>query len=798
MSAGNWVILALVAAAAAAPVITNIDNIPLNEARAWAPGTAAPAGWAGTLPIPTPMRPDSDRIIWRAVSVRAPTTIHDDTLFNTIIIDGLELNTVTPQFALVAHNSECTTAVIGANLLAQTTLAFVGSATQYSINVLPPTVGGVATRLDQIADLPYLCYKLGTGDWQNSNIMVGWTDLCLGDATSQGSGLTDPLTDLCHNIADTTLPIGSVDIPSAGASLTVTSVENSDRNSPFFMERRGRIRCCGWRNEFPVGATLGTQTLARRYGLCINPNITSCCGESLNVNSRILHSGGAGKPFDKFREKCCFKGNFPLSPTDIGTALAPAATRTAGEQPRVAFLDGWCPCTIARVDDYCNSQLPVDGYTNLCCTDTKYNELNPTATATTKWGRCYDGIRTKCCNTGELYDPGTSQCCKVNGVQSVNTLCPCNDGTHCGLNQTCCRQWTPQPLEATLSDTTPSRSRCSPYVNYPAGTSSAAQPCVGQCIDNRFHICCNGVVCINGIEKCCNDTCCNRFNQHCTPAGLRSSSSRNNFRDFRIGYDTCTTIEALTPDRGILAFLIPIVLLTAIFICYAISFFFARRVNALTPLTAYQKGIFAIASIIVLFMLPFIFAGTLYKYALLVMWGCFFTIIVSMSPYPLLYVIAALVHAVLLIYYIDPFYGNELLTLSHSKPLPNEFLTTSGVGFNGILHSISSIWNTRDVSTGAITENGLRCTALYLFWFNRDPAVEDRVRWDNPAKPTFGYCSRDYGMILYIFGGLSIILMYFLFFLTLITHLRNVLISKADRLGGAILDVDVPTGSVYN
>jgi len=403
----------------------------------------------------------------------------------------------------------------------------------------------------------------------------------------------------------------------------------------------------------------------------------------------------------------------------------------------------------------------------------------------------------KCCNTGQIYDPGTFQCCVVSGLQSVNAQCPCFDSTHCGLNQTCCQQQFPLPIEITTTPTgTP---LCSPYVNFPSGgtsvlpASNQVQPCLGQCIDLRFQICCNGVACINGLERCCNSTCCNRYNQHCAIGALRSgtANSRNNYNEFRAEYYTCTTIEALTPDRATMAFLHPIVMLVAIFVSFATSFFFARRANAMIPLTAYQKGMFAIASICVVFSLPLIFAGSLYKYALVIMWICFFTIIVALTQIRGLYITAAVFHVVLLIYLIDPFYGNELLTLAHTRAVPGASFNVSGVGFNGILHSINSIWRNPDNTSMPL---GLRCTNFYLGWFTRDPNVEDRQRFDNPDKPTFGYCSRDYGMILYIFSGLTIILVYFLFFLTLITHMRSILIGKADRLGGTTIDFDVPAG----
>jgi len=128
---------------------------------------------------------------------------------------------------------------------------------------------------------------------------------------------------------------------------------------------------------------------------------------------------------------------------------------------------------------------------------------------------------------------------------------------------------------------------------------------------------------------------------------------------------------------------------------------------------------------------------------------------------------AIIVLGICLIYLIDPFYGNEILTLAEDRRPP---LFNGVHGYSGVLSSLAMH-----------TINGqTACTTWYDF-FSRDVATEDQLRWDNPAKITFGFCARDWMTFLSIFSGLLIIVVFVLFFVTLITHIRNTLFEKAQK-----------------
>ena len=161
---------------------------------------------------------------------------------------------------------------------------------------------------------------------------------------------------------------------------------------------------------------------------------------------------------------------------------------------------------------------------------------------------CQEG----CCDTGEVYDPGASQCCTISGVQSLNSPCPCETDLDCAGGGTeslttssggmvCCTQTSPQLNAAyystvRLQSTNALASRCNIYAHYPTGTGTAnAAICLGTCIDTQYRACCNGVACNREYEQCCNNTCSNIFTDECTVA-IQSATdgSPNNYREYLV------------------------------------------------------------------------------------------------------------------------------------------------------------------------------------------------------------------------------------------------------------------------
>jgi hypothetical protein len=588
-------------------------------------------------------------------------------------------------------------------------------------------------------------------------------------------------------------PLTTPTFPTTAASPAAGTVTQAPQAGPWnrlFIERRLRTKCCGWRDNYntdPVYTQSNGNSifLARRFGVCINPLLESCCtkfSEGTGYTPAYFGAiGGLGKPYSRFREKCCYGGTFNArnqlgnwtSGTTYTATTADARYTNPGAvlaptPPLISYLDDFCPCKASLVNDMCNSQIPATSPTYACCTKTKYPEIalvNP-------WGKCYNQMTMQCCNTGDLYDPGSKQCCSINGVQSVNVPCPCGADGDCGTNLKCCQQLFPTPTDPT--------GLCNMYVNYPSGTGPyEAQPCLGQCINTNFQICCNGMACIDQFELCCNNTCCNKFSERCT-LGIRAGSrgSFSNRIDFRVPYEVCTQIEGMTPFRATLAFLLPLFLLAATFIAFFATLNFAKRQNSLQPLSYYEMIIVAISALSILLAWPLYFSST-YKYGIVWIWSMFFVMLAALSQQRALNIASIVVLGLLIIYVVDPFYGNEFLTLASDRTPP----PASGIhGYTGVIGSL--VMNVAG-DYGA-------CTNWYDY-FRRDPLVED-PRLLNPANGllidtpflglshhTYGFCARGWLVALCVFTGLDIIVTYFLFFMALVTHIRNILFEKAQK-----------------
>lgn len=535
-------------------------------------------------------------------------------------------------------------------------------------------------------------------------------------------------------------------------------------NDVDYFDRRQRTTCCGWRS----GGALDTSgnVLPARNGICINPNTERCCSSREDNRGQVVNNtGGIGKPYNPFSEKCCYGGNLPFTATTDTPPDSAVQLRTAGEPVAISFLDEPCPCDPARVSSFCPASQQ-------CCTFTKFAELIVTNFSTqlgplanTVTGRCYDPREDSCCNTGEIYNPGSQRCCAVNGLQDINTPCPCSVNSDCGTSNSsfCCIQTAP-PV--------PQTGPCSPYQNYPSGTGAAAlQRCLGQCIDTRYQICCNGATCLDEYESCCNATCCNRFTADCK-MGLRPGSpgSRLSSVNYNVPFEICTEIESVTPYRATFAYILPAGLLAATFIGMAFSLFFAKRMNALNPLSAYERSMLGLALFAVLLSWPLYFSP-MYKYGVVFIWVAFFTIVAALAGLKRLVVVALILQAIVLVYIFDPWGGNEILNLAYHR-----VDRLNGFGYSGVFLSLRNLWN--DTSAGGLDFPGWRCVDFYDGYFLRDPAVEDNGRIQDPLRSTYGYCGREWIAVLLYLSGIIAVIFIVLFVVTLITHAKNVLVKK--------------------
>jgi len=262
--------------------------------------------------------------------------------------------------------------------------------------------------------------------------------------------------------------------------------------------------------------------------------------------------------------------------------------------------------------------------------------------------------------------------------------------------------------------------------------------------------------------------------------GLReASNSRFNPNNFRIPYEICTTVEAMNLPRAIIAYYHPLILLVATYVGLAFSLFFAKRQNALSPLSGYEKGMYVLALLLILFSWPMYFAPV-WRYGVVTIWIAFFTIVAALAGIRSLVLIAAILQLVGFIYLIDFFYGSDIFTLASVRPYGTDM-----AGSSGNLLAMLNMWRpTVSRNSSAESLPGQRCVDFYGGFFRRDDLTEDWQRFDNPTKYTFGFCAREWVTALMVLGLFNIVLLAVLFFVTVITHLKNILVKKVIEQSG--------------
>lgn len=477
-------------------------------------------------------------------------------------------------------------------------------------------------------------------------------------------------------------------------------------------------------------------------GQCINPNVQSCCGAAA---------------FENANQQCC-----------------------NANREIVAEVDGLCPC--GDQDD-----CPIG---EKCCLATKYSEISgaavqasyPATDFTTSStppqlrGQCYRN-RLRCCDTGNVYEPGSHQCCRINGVQSINVPCPCNIEADCisqqfpiesrTYNFTCCVQTAVTPLEGMThlvmnNDPTINNLFCSIYANYPSGSGAyQIQRCMGVCMDPRYQFCCNGAVCMKDYEKCCNSSCCNIWTSTCF-SGLRSGSlgRRANplsfasifYTDPRSTFSTpeiftvCSSIEALTTTKGFWIFVLPSMLLLVSHVGLALVLVFAAKATP-RSFSKLEYAMMGLALLICYLVMPLYF-GPVWKYPIWVIFGQLIVFLTATARIRWLNVLCIVVQAITLIYLFDPFHGNAFLTLSSNRVWSTAAVPASpdDVMTSGVLHAIVRSWHSVD-----LTATQQYCSNFYDY-FVFDPNLRDLDRYDNGAITMFGYCSRGWVTALLMFS----------------------------------------------
>lgn len=235
-----------------------------------------------------------------------------------------------------------------------------------------------------------------------------------------------------------------------------------------------------------------------------------------------------------------------------------------------------------------------------------------------------------------------------------------------------------------------------------------------------------------------------------------------------------------------MAFFLPIVLLAAMFLGLAFTLFFAKKQNAINPLSGYEKAIVALAFLVILFAWP-LFFSPLYKYGVAIIWVAFFSLLAAIAGVKRLLPIALIVQIILLIYIFDPFAGNEILNLSYTRrvnlkpssavPILGSRTQDSGVAYSGVFLSIMALWR-----GDGVAYRGARCTRFYDGYFQRDSWVEDFERRDfGASKTTFGFCAREWFSALMIIEIIMAMWVIILFVVTLVAFIKNILVYKVIR-----------------
>jgi len=497
-------------------------------------------------------------------------------------------------------------------------------------------------------------------------------------------------------------PISSVPTDASGVTrLTATDATyiGWPMNATYILQRQAMTSSCSVQGNIGGG-----------YYQCFNPNVMSCCSNSFLMN--------------KYNQKCC-----PSSP------------------PLVQWRDAACLCTYS-------GDCPTTEST--CCLPSKYPEL--TTTTNKPLGQCYNSSVHACCDTGRRYDTGADQCCKINGVQSLDIPCPCNTQSDCvdptktsDSTVACCLQYSPAPWESALYP----GSVCSKYANFPTGTGLYnVQPCLGSCIRTNFQICCNGVACMQNVEYCCNSTCCNKYVGTCH-SGYRAGSpgNWNNNNDFGITFLQCTTIEQLNTIKSFWIFVLPTELMFASFFGLAVCLSFAAKASEGRRYSILEVVMLGAAILSILFAITHFFAP-IYKYGVVVVVVSLLAIITSAVREKWLTLMCVVFQLVAVFYLFDFIDGNYYLELNSNRNFTTGLTDPMTMG---VLHSIQKMWPSPDKVQSYWVGTPVAgfwqpawCTTYYNY-FQWDPQLHDTQRVENPQVTTFGYCSRAWATALYLF-----------------------------------------------
>eukprot|EP00998_Keelungia_sp_KM082_P009590 NODE_576_length_1793_cov_68.017407_g567_i0.p1 GENE.NODE_576_length_1793_cov_68.017407_g567_i0~~NODE_576_length_1793_cov_68.017407_g567_i0.p1 ORF type:complete len:467 (+),score=122.83 NODE_576_length_1793_cov_68.017407_g567_i0:176-1576(+) len=401
-----------------------------------------------------------------------------------------------------------------------------------------------------------------------------------------------------------------------------------------------------------------------------------------------------------------------------------------------------------------------------------------------------------CCGDGNIYDPASSQCCPVNGVQTLDIPCPCSTGSDCpavgGRSQDCCRQIFP-PLYP--DNEAPAQGLCSAWANFRTTTNGridySSTRCYGSCYSTDFQMCCNGQICNNQYERCCNNTCCNKFTSSCVD-GQRGEGDANNFNNYGVYFEVCTSVESLTARRAFFIFILPLALLFATLLSLALVTLLARR--ATETVFELTEQVLVLLSVLAVFAGCPLYFSPAYKYGVVVCFTAIFAILAAVARKRSLSLALVFIALIAVLFVVNPFGGNFFLGFTHGRNPQSaatntatdmvsdnlvEHIARSIAGFNPAVWAAQTAAN-RGLPTNAVAASAVNqqlaaeCTNFYDF-FQFDNQVRDVDRIENRAIETYGYCSRAWLTTLLLFAAVVVLLLLVILLLAIFSYAKKII-----------------------
>jgi hypothetical protein len=212
----------------------------------------------------------------------------------------------------------------------------------------------------------------------------------------------------------------------------------------------------------------------------------------------------------------------------------------------------------------------------------------------------------------------------------------------------------------------------------------------------------------------------------------------------------------MDPLKAFWLFIFPAALLATTLVGLALALVFANKAaQRLFSLT--ERAIIAFSILISILIIPLYFSP-LYKYGLFIVVLAIWNIITASLRVRWMNTVAIILHIILIIYLFDPFAGSAYFNLTYFR---NENGTADYTA-NGIWHGTKRLY----FSMREVGDDFGRCVRYFDYFMYDQQAID--YRFNSPRIWTFGYCSDQYLLALYLFQGFIIIVAIILLILLLI------------------------------